>query len=236
MSDSNYFALLEACPKPGCPVCRLVRETAEHFLDGLFYEMVNDAGMRRQLRRSLGFCKDHVRVLLDTHLRDPLGLTNIYHDMLDKILSDLLLASLPKPETGVFETSRGHLPKNLARQVESLRQSLSPYERCPACRLQEQSISLSIELLVNNLEDETLYQALGASDGLCLPHLLRALEQIQTEDQFVKLVTTSVSKIRILRDELAEFLRKSDYRFSKEGFGEKGNAYKRVMELLIGNE
>jgi Family of unknown function (DUF6062) len=236
MSDPNYFALWETCLKPGCPVCRLVQDSLEHFVDGVFHEMVNNTGADWQLSRTLRFCKDHIRLLFDAHLRDPHELTILYHDMLVKILSDLVLASLPKPETGVSSIHPGRLPKNLARQVESSHQALSPNERCPACRQQEQHTHVVIQSLLENLQDETFYQALVASSGLCLPHLRQALESIQSEDQFNRLVTASLPKLRALRDEMAEFICKQDYSSDKEGVGEGEDAVKLVLEKFIGTE
>jgi Family of unknown function (DUF6062) len=233
MPDQNYFSLLEACPKPGCPICRLARCSVDHYLDGLFNEMVNNVDMRQQVHR-MGFCKDHTDLLLDPRLREPLGLTIIYHDMLGKIISDLVLASLPKPDTGMLTPLSDRLPKNLALQVESSRQALSVHERCPACRQQDQHTHLIIQSLLENLHDETLLVALDGSSGLCLPHLRQALTNIQSANQFNRLITTSQSKLRALRDELAELIHKGDDRFSKIGFGEEGNAYRRAMELIVG--
>ena len=55
----TYFALLEAFEKHGCPVCRFMAEYSQSYLETLFYEQVNDVGIRRKLRASRGFCNWH---------------------------------------------------------------------------------------------------------------------------------------------------------------------------------
>jgi DNA-directed RNA polymerase specialized sigma54-like protein len=236
MNDPTYFALLEACAQPGCPVCRSVHDLVEHFLDGLFYEMVNDAGMRKKLRCSLGFCKLHVHLLLDTQLRDPLGLTIIYHDILGHILDDLSKVGILTEKTSPLDILLGRLPKSLANQAENSIQALSPQGICPACQQQEMYAHLFVQSLLEHLQGDALDKAFEASSGLCLPHFRLALVNIHSSDQFNRLATLNRMKLQALRAELAEFIRKSDYRFSKEGFREEGNAYSRVMEIFVGTE
>ena len=235
-NDPIYFALLEALAQPGCPVCRLVHASVEHFLDSLFYEMVNDAGMRRQLRRSLGFCKEHVHLLLDTQLRDALGLSIIYQDILGQVLDGLLEVGSAADSLNSLDVWLGRLSKGLSDQVESSVQALSPQESCPACRQQEQSARLTTQVLLERLQEQVFRQALDASSGLCLPHMRLALENIHSGEQFNRLVGASRLKLQVLHDELAEFIRKSDHRFSQEGFGAEGDAYRRAMELFTGTE
>lgn len=233
-NDPTYFALLQAMEQPGCPVCRLAQSSVEHFLDGLFYEMVNDAGMRRQFRRSLGFCRAHACLLLDTRLRDPLGLSIIYHDILGHLLDELPEKGLEAEIPGALDVLLGRLPKGISAQVGSIVQTLSPQEVCPACRQQEQQMLIIIRTLLENLSQEVFHQTLETSTGLCLPHLRLALSGCQSSEQINRLVRLDRLKLQALRAELAEFIRKNDHRFSQEGFGAEGNAYRRVMELLTG--
>lgn len=236
MADPNLPAILEACAQPGCPLCRLAQSATARFLDNLFYEMVNDAGMRGQLRDSLGFCKTHTRLLLDTSLRDPLGLTIVYHDVLNAILS-----SLPRPDkvgraARPLERLLRRLPKEIAERSKDALQAMTPRSPCPACHYRDQYTRSMLESLTIHLEMPNLSQALEASDGLCLPHLRLALEKSTSAGGFAKLILIHQNKLQTLCDELAEFIRKSDYRFMEEGFGAEGNAYQRAMEMLVGSE
>lgn len=236
MADPNLPALIEACAQAGCPLCRLAQGATERFLDNLFYEMVNDAGMRNQLRNSLGFCKTHTRLLLDTSLRDPLGLSIVYLDVLNKILSTLPQPDQPGRAAGLLDRLLRRLPKETTELSKDALQAMTPRGPCPACHYRDQYTRSMLESLTILLETPNLSQALEASDGLCLPHLRLALEKSASMGGFAKLILIHHNKLQKLRDELAEFIRKSDYRFMGEGFGAEGNAYQRAMEMLVGSE
>lgn len=236
MADPNLPALLEACAQPGCPLCRLAQSATARFLDNLFYEMVNDAGVRGQLRNSLGFCKPHTRLLLETLLRDPLGLTIIYHDVLNAILANLPPPDEARRPAGLLDRLLRRPPEEIAKRVKSTLQALTPRSPCPACHYQDQYTNSMLESLMTHLKTSALSQALEASDGLCLPHLRLALEKPASTNGYEKLMLIHQSKLQKLRDELAEFIRRSDYRFIEEGFGAEGNAYQRAMEMLVGRQ
>lgn len=236
MADPNLPALLEACAQPGCPLCRLAQSATARFLDNLFYEMVNDAGMRGQLRNSLGFCKPHTHLLLGTLLRDPLGLTIIYHDVLNAILANLPPPDKARRPAGLLDRLLRRPPEEIAEWVKNTLQALTPRSPCPACYYRDQYTNSMLKSLMIHLKTPALSQALEASDGLCLPHLRLALEKPASTNGYEKLMLIHQSKLQKLRDELAEFIRRSDYRFIEEGFGAEGNAYQRAMEMLVGRQ
>ena len=86
MQSSTTFNLIEACRKPGCPVCRLEQHSVERYLDNQFYENVNSAGFRENLRLSMGFCREHAWLAADERLGDALGFAIIYHDAIGAAL------------------------------------------------------------------------------------------------------------------------------------------------------
>ncbi len=45
-----FYDLQEALAQSGCPLCRLLEERAEQYLDNLLWENVNDPGMRQAVR------------------------------------------------------------------------------------------------------------------------------------------------------------------------------------------
>ena len=55
----DYFDLLDALKKPGCPLCNRINELSLRFLDNLFYERVTDVGTRVNLAKAKGFCNWH---------------------------------------------------------------------------------------------------------------------------------------------------------------------------------
>ncbi len=83
--DRTSFELREALRKPGCFLCRLEREHAVRLLEGIFYEFVNDPGVREKITQK-GFCREHARLLFS--LRPSiLGMAIVYHDLLTHYLN-----------------------------------------------------------------------------------------------------------------------------------------------------
>jgi len=77
--DSMYFDLLDAMKKDTCPICFLVQKSEYRYIATLFYELVNDPGVRDKLRDSYGFCPRHAR--LAKRVGKPLGIAIIYEDI-----------------------------------------------------------------------------------------------------------------------------------------------------------
>ena len=86
------------------------------------------------------------------------------------------------------------------------------------------------------LDNPALTQVLSASGGLCLPHLDQALQAAATPQAYQALQSICQERIESLRAELGEFIRKNDYRFSKEPVGSEGNAWKRAAILTAGEK
>lgn len=74
------------------------------------------------------------------------------------------------------------------------------------------------------------------SFGLCLPHLALVLRKYRNKMLIKELVDIEIGKISGLIAELKEFIRKHDYRFSKEKFGKESDSWIRVIEKFIGKE
>ncbi|RMD94253.1 MAG: hypothetical protein D6813_02570 [Calditrichaeota bacterium] len=83
----SYFHLLEALHEQACAFCFLERRTAAKYLEGLFYEQVNDPCTRSKLRLAGGFCREHTRMA--EALGNPLGLSIIFEDLLNSAIAEL---------------------------------------------------------------------------------------------------------------------------------------------------
>lgn len=232
-NNPTYYALLEACAQPGCPVCRLVQDSVKRYLENLFYENVNDSTIRHHLRNSLGFCNEHAWLLLNSRIGDALGMAIIYHDVLGR-----LLKRFPKqpPQASLNDQPWRRLSTDLRKLIEAIIKLLSPGQRCPACEQQEASTRMIVEVLGESLTDPAFIGALKASDGLCVPHLKQALKQIEDPAALTVLFAESYTKLEHMHGELAEFIRKSDYRFREEELGPEGDSWKRVVYLITGND
>lgn len=80
----NWFALEKACAKPGCPLCTIVAERIERYIDNMLFEHVSDRGFRAIYREAGGFCPSHARHL--DSFRDGLAVAILGVDILSDIL------------------------------------------------------------------------------------------------------------------------------------------------------
>ncbi len=180
MAASIQDELIAACQQPGCPLCRLVQAGVRHYLQSLFYESVNDIGLRQQLRRSLGFCHEHARISLEPGVGDALGVSIIYHDILTNLLRRLPEQGRPAAHEAKF-FSRLRTKRPMGATLQGLLELLAPKAACPACDQREKLARIFCPALGRNLADEPLAQALQAGDGLCLPHLQRVASEVKTK-------------------------------------------------------
>jgi hypothetical protein len=238
MPKPYYFELLDACDQPGCPVCRLAQRSVQSYLDILFYENVNDGGIRQRLRRSMGFCNLHAWQILETGVGDALGVSMIYHDILENVLRRLPRGdsySASSPQGGLL-SSLGLLPKRLPELMNNAIQALTPKAVCPACEQLEISTDIILSTFVESLDKEEFVQAFRSSSGLCLPHFRQSLERVRKEEHSQTLLAIEWNKLKNLSTELAEIIRKNDYRFREEEFGEERDAWLRVIGVAAGEQ
>ncbi len=233
MNNPIYYELLEAFPQPGCPLCRLVQSAVERSLSHLFYESVTDPSVRHRLRRSLGFCKQHAWLLVDARIGDALGMAIIYHDLLGSLLKHLPQESDLSAQKNPFRL-RHRLPFSLKTLLGQALETLAPRHPCPACEQEESSRRAAVSVLASALNDLAFAESFKASGGLCLPHLRQVLEEIRDPLVLEVLLTNSRDKLSALHLELAEIIRKNDYRYRDEAFGPEGDAWKRAVALVVG--
>ena len=235
-NNPTYFALLEACAQPGCPVCRLEQQAVERYLDHLLYESVNDGSTRTHLRASLGFCRAHAAYLLDVGLSDALGMSIIYHDVFGTVLKRLRRQSPSSSDGSTLARLLGRVPEELASSLKRIRQAVSPHEPCLACQQRDNAVDIVLSVLADQIHDPQMLAAFTNSDGLCFPHLRQVCTHVQDGNVLVEILQVEVEKIEGLHTELAEFIRKSDYRYLEDGFGPEGNAWRRAARLASGGK
>lgn len=234
MASSTVFNLLEACREPGCPVCRLEQHSAERYLDNQFYENVNSPKWRDQLRASLGFCHEHAWLGVDQRLGDALGYSIIYRDIVNSILHQLNDSGRPSHASRRWASLLQKIPEPARNMIEKMLASITPRKRCPVCEHRDERTRTLLSVLVEELENPEMTDALQASAGLCLPHLRLTLEYVRDVSVCEKLLTIHRAKLESLRAELVEFIRKNDYRVIKEGFGSEGDAWLRAVSMIVG--
>jgi uncharacterized protein DUF6062 len=217
--DIAYHRLLEALGAPGCPVCSLRRVAVHRYLDGVLYESVNDVNLRRALIRSRGFCPEHAWELVD--FADSLGTAIIYTDQIARALGDV-------------QDARGRSGGKRSLAARDLMRRRAPEAPCPACRVADDVTMRYLSVLIQHIGQTEIRQAIEGSSFLCLPDVLRALEISLYPDEKRVILGIVEGKLARLHTELAELIRKCDYRFTHEPKGEEQTSWFRAVGQLVG--
>ncbi len=221
----EYQVLLEACRQEGCPLCRLAHESTYRYLDAWKYELFTDVELQNELRRSRGFCHSHTWQL--AQMGASLQLAQNYRS----ILSDTI-SQLQKAEGG----TTGGLLRHLFETKQAQREQQSP---CPACRQQEQAEAHLVHTLRHALLDTAFYAEFAHSQGLCLNHLRLAseLKLADTPGAWLPLLwKAQIICLQRLDEQLAEMIRKHDYRFKDEEKGPEMTSWIRAAGLVASEE
>jgi hypothetical protein len=88
--------------------------------------------------------------------------------------------------------------------------------------------------LIEWLRDPEMRDPLESGRGLCVPHFLTLLGMPMATEARTLLIEMQRSQMSSLLRELAEFLRKHDYRFSHEGFGSESDSWSRAIRMMVG--
>lgn len=230
---TTYFELRDALTKDGCPICRRAQDAVDGFLESMIYEKVNDGGLRQEIREARGFCNLHAGQLRDHG--GALGIAIIHRDLLEALLRRVQEADYQPAGSWLHTLKRAAEGATTPAEANSeLVHELLPQGDCPACRQRDEAERRNVETLVQYLDDAELNPAFRASDGLCLPHFRQALQQVPDQARFETLVEIQAAVWAKLRDELAEFIRKQDYRFRSEGMGLEKTSWIRALFLISG--
>jgi hypothetical protein len=214
MPDAQtIYELRLACHKPGCPVCTIVQRAGARYIEGTFSESMLDPGVRQKLVESLGFCYEHTWESINLKLSDALGHAILYQNLVNATLKTI----------AENETNKG----------SQLANALDPVAACPACRIEAATLERIIDSMSNALRDHDFVSEYQQSNGLCIPHLKRILPVLDAKRQAVVLDHQRAC-LDGLKQELAEFVRKSDYRFRDEVIGNEGDSYKRAADMIKG--
>jgi hypothetical protein len=226
----TYFALLDAFGKSGCAVCRLMEEYSLAYLDALFYEQVNDVGIRRKLREARGFCNWHAwqaRKIASS----ALGVAIIAKDLLTEEIARLDDLVRGSPAARVRRSQAHRIaPNALLAFIRGWRLK----RICPACEIILEHERHALETILNFLAEADFARRFESSAALCVIHTKRLAEAHGSHPQLPLLIAMQRRKYAQLVGELEEFCRKHDYRFSHEPWGAEADSWLRAIELLAG--
>ena len=222
-----YFELVDAQSQAGCPICRQVYKATSRYLDSILYEAVLDPDVRAKLKAAQGFCSEHVEMLRNKPGR-ALGIALIYRDIIRAIAQ--------AADGGRVTESSSALARlfGKGKGAASLVSQLSPDRTCPACEVGRGFESSNLDLLIAYLEDEDMFAAYSQGEGLCLGHLISAIERVEDGATLDRLIIPQVARYLLMMRDLDEFIRKRDHRFRHEKYGDEGDVWLRAMSVVTG--
>lgn len=234
--DPYGVKLREAVREAGdaqCPLCRLVEDEERARLHWLAYEGLADAGLRKTLLASRGFCVTHTRLLYTIVVEQTRNLSAIAQIMRELSAADL--EALDRASRGRGSGGSAQSTRRFRASIGRLVAALQPAASCPACDTAAAVLSRKAEAFATALEDDAFRGAYTQGAGaLCRPHLLRVLEVVASAHAADALLTKQVDGLRRDSADLDEFLRKVDYRFAAEPKGDEQRAPLRSLLRFIG--
>jgi len=234
-----YYELLDACAVSGCPICALTLTAVTSYLQAITYEHVNDPEFRDAIVAARGYCNDHSWRLRE--LRVALGTALMYRDVIRDAAAELARPSTGgRPDLFGAGQGQGGMRDRLAALAgrgtpdRGDGRIVDPHRACPACQERDRYELLYLEALLSHIQDERMSQAFRDAGGLCMVHLDRLIATTRQTAALARLIALQRECLLRLHDELTEFIRKNDYRFSSEGMGVERDSWVRAVEIVAG--
>jgi hypothetical protein len=233
-AEPYYRDLEVALGQAGCPVCRLLADSADRYLSGVLWEMVLDRIVRAEINEARGYCQQHAWLL--DRVGAALGAAILTRGILKTLLDELASHSIG----GSAESLRNSLRRSLGKKqasgaVAGLTAALEPQRACPLCTHLEDLEKHITATLVAHLEGpEGLAGLYRDSDGLCQVHFRQALASVPSASAGRTLAEAQAAIWQRLYDELGEFIRKKDFQHKGEAFGPERDSWRRALAALSG--
>lgn len=231
--DFVYHELKDNLEHDLCPICTLINKSIDRFIEGLFYESVNDIKIREDIKKSKGYCNYHAWKL--ESFGDPLAHSIIYSDLIKSLevsIEDFLKdTEVINNEKKVFFNK----PKE-NNKLEKFRKNIEGKDNCPICKMVLDSEKLYVLSFAEYIREDNEFKVEYKESGfLCIPHIVKLLENCGDINLIREIMEVQLNKIRKLSHHLSEIKRKSDYRFSNEESSSEGKiAWIKAVKQWVG--
>ncbi len=220
--------LLRLWAEPGCPICAAVGQAVLRGLETIADESITDPDARGEVRAALGFCAVHGQQWLG--FGNALATAILYHDLCGH-LQTMLAQSDAAAGTGQnrpqWRRSNG--------SAQRLAQDLTPARACPACDQTRITEGHALQACAAGLTQPAFRAAFVAHPlGLCLPHFRAVLPLLRDATVLRAVVQAQADRYAATRAQLAEVIRKYDYRFVHEPKGDEFGAVSRSVGIVAG--
>ena len=215
--------LKEVLGQPGCPLCRLEHMAERTYCTWFVLENYYSAPTLEALCRG-GFCPTHAWRMAQLAGQK---LTATYDVLVREAEQRVRTALAATTGTGFSSRWRRRRWRAMLNRV------LERREPCPVCETVAKRAELgAIHLLVFLAQDEGKARY-GRSDGLCWAHLVGVC-RLADPPMAAFLLSDFLKRLTVLQERLAEYFRKSDYRFAHEPKGPEQVAYLEAVERFSG--
>jgi len=202
----GYYELLKLLREPRCPVCSMIERSLRYYLKNVFIEQLTDGEFREPIRESLGYCQQH-----------------------SKLVRELSRKRLPR--MGIAVVYEDILARVQAKLDDG---SIILRGTCPLCAMEDDIGSYGTQLVADYCGDGEFQRVFEASAGVCLPHLRQIDSKIDGEraNFFREAQRTIIAR---LNGQLSEFIRRNDYRYSKEKINQQdATSWQRAVRFTVG--
>ena len=199
------YHLHDILTKPGCVMCRLVRESEEQWLWNLLYEYTGDPQIHARFADSLGLCGEHaelMRMIVEKRqLVTPSGVARLYETVSREEISHLSQAA---------------------------RKGQGKADECPLCQYRDQSSERKASFLARALREKAWQEEYALSDGLCQARLETVLKQ--ADGSVAKMLRDDhARRLDDLSHLLQELQRKQRYDVSEELTRDEASSWREAL-------
>lgn len=220
----QYFDLLELLQSAdGCAVCHLLKRSIKRYIDALLYEYINKTQTHQAIRASRGLCNQH-QWDLQAGQGHSLQVAILCRTALDEVLTI----------TQEGQNNGTSFKRLLGRA--SLADALEPTNQCMVCEYMNDTETVLLKMVADNINDSRFLEAYEDSGGFCLAHVKGLMREVKSGDKASQFITLQRRIWQALHDELDLLIRKNDVEYADQVIGEEGDSWRRAIRYLSGEQ
>jgi len=212
--NKSFSELLDAFKKDGCPICNLNYSNIDSYFSSILYESVNDPGVRKKLRDSLGYCRDH-----------SVQFIGFIESSCNRFGASIIIADVT-----------AEIIKELDRfsklSLKDLKKVAGSNYKCPACIYMHNHEHIYYSEILNNLENDDFFNKYLKNDGLCQAHLGELIKIIKDSRIRNKIIENQQLKFSILINNMNAFVKKHSGQSNQKISSDEGNAFKKAIRHM----
>ena len=187
VKNTYYTELLEAFSKQKCPVCLLLEDSVEKYLENLLHEFTMDPVSRRQIRYSFGYCARHTKQLIKVaqNTNQRLSASIVAEDLANTFLNYC---------------------RNAAGTSILKKAQIKKVPDCPICLYFSRHERLYISEFARGTQKRQFLDKYSKNPRLCMDHLIGVSRLIKNRGILEKILEPGRKEIEILDTDLNNFI------------------------------